>query len=192
MKTKITLTLITTVGATFITGCATEPHYVQTGDREQIVSVGQINIQDYATAANDAVNKLLASGALDKVSNPPAVLFVSRIINDTGLQIEEQLPLITQKITSALLQSGKAVTTTTDPAAKGLKQENEFLSDQQTTRLPDFTLSGKVIQTIDRAGDTRRSTYTFQLSLNDTKTGYQVWEGETEIGKQGTRPAIGF
>ena len=56
----------------------------------------------------------------------------------------------------------------------------------------DFTLSGKIIETIDRAGSTSRHTYTFQLSLNDTRTGYQVWQGEKEIGKQGTKPSVGF
>ncbi|MGH7975228.1 MAG: penicillin-binding protein activator LpoB [Limisphaerales bacterium] len=190
MKVKIVIPLITALGTIFITGCATDAHYVQTGDKEQIISVGQINIQDYANAANDAVNQLLTSGALDKVSSPPAVLFVSRIINNTGQQVE--IDLLTQKITKALLDSGKALITTTDPAAKGYQQENQFLNDQQNTRLPDFTLSGKIIETIDRSGDTSRHTYTFQLSLNDTKTGYQVWEGEKEIGKQGTRSTIGF
>jgi len=189
MKNKIILPLIAAVPFV-IGGCATDAHYVQTGDKEQIVSVGQINIQDYANAANAAVNDLLQSGAIDKVSNPPAVLFVSRIVNSTGQQIETDL--LTQKITKALLDSGKALITTTDPAAKGYTQENQFMNDQQNTRLPDFTLSGKIIETIDRSGDTSRDTYTFQLSLNDTKTGYQVWEGEKEIGKQGTRPAVGF
>ena len=189
MKNKIILPLVAAVPFA-IAGCATNAHYVQTGDKEQIISTSQINIQDYANAANAAVNDLLQSGALDKVSNPPAVLFISRIINNTGQQIDTDL--LTKKISIALLQSGKAVTTSTDPAAKGYQQENEFMNDQKTQRLPDFTLSGKIIQTIDRAGNTTRSTYSFQLSLNDTKTGYQVWEGEKEIGKQGTRPAVGF
>jgi len=189
MKNKIIFSLIAAVPFV-IGGCATDAHYVQTGDKEQIVSVGQINIQDYANAANAAVNDLLQSGAVDKVSNPPAVLFVSRIVNSTGQQVDTDL--LTKKISIALLQSGKAVTTSTDPAAKGLKQENEFLNDQKSTRLPDFTLSGKIIETIDRAGNTSRHTYSFQLSLNDTKTGYQVWEGEKEIGKQGTRSSVGF
>jgi hypothetical protein len=189
MKNKILFPLIAAIPFV-IGGCATDTHYVQTGDKEQIINAGQINIQDYANAANAAVNDLLQSGAIDKVSNPPAVLFVSRIINNTGQQIDTDL--LTKKISIALLQSGKAVTTTTDPAAKGYKQENEFLNDQKSTRLPDFTLSGKIIETVDRAGSTSRHTYSFQLSLNDTKTGYQTWEGEKEIGKQGTRPAVGF
>lgn len=189
MKNKIILSLAAAAPLA-IGGCATNAHYVQTGDREQIVSLGQLNIQDYANAANDAVNGLLASGALDRVSNPPAVLFVSRIINNTGQQVD--MDLLTQKITKALLDSGKVLITATDPAAKGFHQENQFLNDQQNQRLPDFTLSGKIIETVDQAGDTRRTTYTFQLSLNDNKTGYQVWQGEKEIGKQGTRAAVGF
>jgi penicillin-binding protein activator len=98
------------------------------------------------------------------------------------------------------LNSGKAQTTTTlglggtaeDPMAKGLQQENEFANDQKTTRKPDFTLSGKIIETRATSGSTRQSTYSFQLSLTDAKTGLAVWEGEKEITKQGTRPAVGF
>jgi uncharacterized protein (TIGR02722 family) len=189
MKKKIIFPLIAAIPFV-IGGCATDAHYVQTGDKEQIISVGQINIQDYANAANAAVKELLDSGVLDKVSNPPAVLFVSRIINSTGQQIETDL--LTQKISKALLDSGKAVTTTTDPAAQGYGQKNDFMNDQKNTGVPDFTLSGKIIETIDRAGNTSRHTYSFHLSLNDTKTGYQVWEGEKEIGKQGTRSTVGF
>jgi uncharacterized protein (TIGR02722 family) len=188
MKQKLILPLLAAIPLA-IGGCATDAHYVQTGDKEQIVSVGQINIQDYANAANNAVQDLLASGALDKVAKPPAVLFVSRIINNTGRQIDSDL--LTHKITQALLQSGKAVTTSTDPAAKDLRNKSDFLNDT-TAPDPDFTLSGKIIETIDRAGSTTRSTYTFQLSLNNAKNGYQVWEGEKEIGKQGTRPSVGF
>ncbi len=184
MKSKIVLPF---VGAVIValTGCgSTKEHYVQTGDKEQIIS-SQINIQDYANAANAAVNDLLASGALDRVPKPPAVLYVSRIINNTGQQVDTDL--ITHKITLALLQSGKAVTTTTDPTTQNLVAKNNPAASG-----PDFTLSGKIIETIDRAGNVSRHTYTFQLSLNDTRTGYQVWQGEKEIGKQGTRPAVGF
>jgi len=188
MKNKIIIPLLAAIPFVF-GGCATDMHYVQTGDKEQVIS-GQINIQDYENAANSAVNDLLSSGALSRVSNPPAVLFVSRIINGTGQQVDTDL--IVHKISLALLQSGKAVTTSTDPAAGGFQQENAFLNDQKGTQTPDFTLSGKIIETVDRSGDTSRYTYTFQLSLNDTKNGYQVWEGEKEIGKQGTRATVGF
>ena len=179
-------------------GCATKAHYVQTGGSQSVVTIGSINIQDYMQAASTMTGELLASGALDRVANPPAVLAISRIVNNTGQQIDTDL--LTKKIRVAVLQSGKALTTTTmglggtaeDPMAKGLQQENEFKSDVKNTRTPDFTLSGKIIQLAVKAGNTSQSTYSFQLSLTDAKTGLAVWEGEKEITKQGTRSSVGF
>jgi uncharacterized protein (TIGR02722 family) len=199
MNIKIIFPLLAAVVFTIV-GCATEgddAHYVKTGGSDNIVNVGQINIQDYIQAANASVTNLLDSGVLDKVPNPPAILAISRIINNTSQQVDTDL--LTKKIRIALRQSGKAVTTTTfgpggtaeDPLARGVQQEQEFLDDQETTRLPDFSLSGKIIETIARAGSIRQSTYSFQLSLTD-KQGLAVWEGEKEITKQGTRPAVGW
>ncbi len=190
MKTKILYPLGLAALTAIFAGCATNAHYVQTGDKEQVVSLGQINIQDYANAASDAVKDLLASGALDKVPNPPALLEISRIINNTSQQID--MDLLTKKISIALLQSGKAVTKIVDPMAANYHKEIQPDGTTKTTRLPDFTLSGKIIETVDRAGDTRRTTYSFQLSLNDPRQEVQVWEGEKEIGKQGTRSSVGF
>jgi uncharacterized protein (TIGR02722 family) len=197
MKSKIIFSLLAALPLV-IGGCATNAHYVETGGRENVVSVNQINIQDYIQAANAATSELLASGALDRVATPPAVLAISRIVNNTGQQIDTDL--LTKKIRVAVLNSGKALTTTTmglggtaeDPMAKGLQQENEFMNDQKVTRKPDFTLSGKIIETTARAGSTRQSTYSFQLSLTDARTGLAVWEGEKEITKQGKHPAVGF
>ncbi len=196
MKTKIILPLIA-ASAAFLTGCGTNAHYVQTGGRESIVSLNRIDSQDFIQAAGDATAKLLASGVLDRVKNPPAILAMSRIVNRTGQQIE--MPLLTKKIRVVLLESGKAVTTTTfgldgnaeDPLAKGIQQQQEFMNDQKPARLPDFTLSGSIIENTAKAGDTRQATYSFQLSLTDNQ-GLAVWEGEKEITKQGTRSSVGF
>ena len=198
MKNKILLPVLAAVIPLIGAGCATNAHYVQTGGSENIVNVGQINIQDYIQAANDMTGNLLASGALDRVATPPAILAISRIVNNTGQQIDTDL--LTKKIRVTVLNSGKAMTTTTvglggtaeDPLAQGFQQENEFKSDAKNTRTPDFTLSGKIIQLSARSGDTRQSTYSFQLSLTDSKTGLAVWEGEKEITKQGTRSSVGF
>ncbi len=196
MKTKIILPLAAAC-AVFITGCGTNAHYVETGGRQSVVSVGKINDQDFIAAANAATQELLASGVLDKVKTPPAVLGMSRIVNSTGQQID--IDLLTKKIRVALLQSGKAVTTTTfglggkaeDPMAQGIQQQQEFMNDQKTTRLPDFTLSGKIIQNTAKAGNVEQSTYSFQLSLTDNQ-GLAVWEGEKQITKQGSQNAVGF
>ena len=195
MKKIIILPLIAVTAA--LTGCGTNAHYVQTGGRESIVSIGQINDQDFIAAANSATSDLLASGVLDRVKNPPAVLAMSRIVNNTGQQID--IDLLTKKIRVGLLSSGKAVTTTTfgldgqaeDPLAKGIQQQQEFMNDQKAAPLPDFTLSGKIIQTSVKSGDTSQTTYSFQLSLTDQR-GLAVWEGEKQITKQGTRSSVGF
>jgi len=196
MRTKIILPLVA-AGAAFIAGCGTNAHYVQTGGRESIVSIGKIDDQDFIQAASTATQDLLASGVLDRVKNPPAILGMSRIVNNTSQQVD--LDLLTKKIRVELLQSGKAVTTTTfglggqaeDPLAKGIQQQKEFEGEQKPQRLPDFTLSGKIIQNTANAGDTRQTTYSFQLSLTDQQ-GLAVWEGEKQITKQGTRSAVGF
>jgi len=196
MKNKTIVPLIA-ASAVFITGCATDAHYVQTGGTQNIVNVGQINIQDFILAADKMSSELLASGALDRVKNPPAILAISLIINNTGKQIDTDLLL--KKIRIALLNSGKAVTTTTfglgataeDPLAKGQQQKNDFVNDQKTTGVTDFTLSGKIIQLNARVGNTTQATYSFQLSLTDNR-GLAVWEGEKEITKQGTQGSIGF
>jgi penicillin-binding protein activator len=199
MKKSVLLPILA-VAIPFIgAGCAgTDAHYVQTGDQHNIVTIGAINIQDYIQAANEMTGKLLASGALDRVANPPAILAISRIVNNTAQQIDTDL--LTKKIRVSVLDSGKALTTTTmglggtaeDPMAKGLQQENEFKNDVKVTRTPDFTLSGKIIQLAVKAGNTSQSTYSFQLSLTDSKTGLAVWEGEKEITKQGARSSVGF
>ena len=190
MNMKLFLPLGAAAVVALFTGCATDAHYVQTGDREQIVSLDQINIQDYANAANAAVKDLLQSGALDRVPNPPAVLVVSPIINQTSQQVETDL--LTHKITKALLDSGKAMTMTKDQAVMIADKKRVFATGASNMRAADFTLSGKIIETVDRAGKTRRTTYSFQLSLNSYDSGLQVWEGEKEIGKQGTRNSVGF
>ena len=184
--------------AVFITGCQTNAHYVETGGRQSVVTVARINIQDYIQAANSASQDLLQSGVLDKAARSPAVLVLSRIINNTGQQIDTDL--LTQKIRIALLNSGKAVFTTTmgldgkveDPLAKGLQQQNEFATDSKPAPIPDFSLSGKIIETKVNDGKIHQSTFSFQLTMTDPKTGYAVWASEKEITKQGSKSSVGF
>ena len=186
MKTKPLIPLVALTA--MLAGCGTNAHYIQSGGRESVVTINQINIQDFMSAADSATSDLLASGVLDRVQHPPAILAMSRIVNNTSQQIDTDL--LVKRIRVALLQSGKAVTTTTfglggpeDPLAPSIQR--------QPTQLPDFTLSGKIIETTVKAGNTRQTTYSFQLSLTDQR-GLAVWEGEKDITKQGTRPSVGF
>lgn len=191
------LLLLLLAASVLWSGCATPARRIETGGNESITTVGRIDIQDFITAADASVAKLLASGALDNVAAPPAILTVHGVRNDTGHQFDTDL--LTKKIRVKLNTSGKALTTTTfgskdkveDPTAKGIQEEREFLGDKRITRPPDFSLSGKIIETRARAGSLRQATFTFQLSLTDNR-GLAVWEGEEGVTKQGTRPAVGF
>jgi hypothetical protein len=190
--------LLFAVAASFLwSGCAAPARRIETGGRDSITTVEKIDIQDFITAGEASVNKLLASGALDRVSAPPAILAVSLIRNETGQQFDTDL--LTKRIRVKLNNSGKALTTTTmgvggkaeDPLAKGLQSEREFLEDKKVTRAPDFSLSGKIIETRAKAGNVKQSTFSFQLSLTDNR-GLALWEGEEEITKQGKRATVGF
>lgn len=187
MKIKVLIPLVSIVAA--VAGCSSpNAHYIQTGGQESVVNVGQINIQDFMSAADAATGDLLASGVLNRVQPPPAVLAISRIVNNTSQQLDTDL--LVKRIRVALLHSGKAVTTTTygvggpeDPLAAQMQGES--------SRAPDFTLSGKIIETYARAGNIRQATYSFQLSLTDHQ-GLAVWESDKDITKQGARSSVGF
>jgi penicillin-binding protein activator len=199
---KQLIPLITLVGAVALialaSGCASGgAKVISTGGSQSITSIEQIDIQDFINSAESATQKLLASGALDKVPKPPAILAMSLIVNNTGSQIDTDL--LTRRIRVRLNESGKAKTTTIegiggaeDPLAKGRKEQNDFLNDKKIVKSSaDFSLSGKIIETRATAGRVRQSTFTFALSLTDNE-GNAVWEGLEEVTKQGKRPSVGF
>ena len=173
--------------------------YIETAGTDTIVSVDQINIQDWSMAADEMVQSLLTSGMLERAPTQPATLAVSRIVNNTTEQVDADY--LTRRIRVALNQSGKVMTTTTiglgdvveDPLARKLAREYEESGDEQVIRpRPYFTLSGKLLEDRARAGRTRQVTYTFQLALTEVDTGLAVWEDVKDITKQGRRPSVGW
>jgi uncharacterized protein (TIGR02722 family) len=197
MKKKSRYYLLILAPLVFYGGCSTHTRYVEpTGPRTIVTS--EINIQDFSYAAEDMVKSLLVSGALDDAPQQPSILAISRIVNNTTQQIDTDM--LTKKIRVALNQSGKVLTTTTmgiggiaeDPLAQGIQQEKEFYADKkEPQRLPDYSLSGKIIEKRDRQDNVRQVTYSFQLSLTDGN-GLAVWEEEKQITKQGKRSVIGW
>jgi uncharacterized protein (TIGR02722 family) len=165
-----------------------------------ITTVGQIDIQDWNTAATDLSKSMINSGVLENSPRKPAVLAMSRIVNNTTQQVD--IDLLTKSIRQTLLGTGKIVTTTTfgsdsnveDPMARQIKQAREQAEGKQPSigDLPDYTLSGKLIEVRSTAGNMRQATYAFQLSLTDSRTGYAVWEGQKQITKQGSKSSVGF
>lgn len=184
-----------------LAGCSTPATYVETGGPEVVVNVGQINIQDFNQAADSMVKSLIdnfinTGKCKSSVAGEPALMAISKIINDTGIQ-EINPDLLVKKIRTALNQTGRIQTTTTmglggaeDVLAKEITDAGGFLNDKPL-RLPDYTLSGKIIQLRAKSGSIRQSTFSFQLSLT-SRSGVAVWEDVKEITKQGRRPSVGF
>ena len=182
-------------------GCASKTTYVDPGSSRLVTTTEGVNIQDFAQAADAMVNSLI-----DQLVNPgqlqsgapgqPALLAISRIQNNTGQQLDTDL--LVRKIRIALLRTGKVQTSTTiafggpeDPLAAEEQQNNQFFNNQPTRR-PDYTLSGKIIEDRTQAGKVRQSAYVFQLALTRVGQGIAVWEEEKTIVKQGSRPSVGF
>ena len=189
---KVLLCLGFAVAALALSSCQTpEARYIDSKGSETVVSLDQINIQDWTKAADEMVASLLQSPHLKNGSQSPAVLAISRIINNTSQLIDTDL--LTKKIRIALNRTGKVMTTTTirwgdteDPLAK------EYQNQATTPVAPDFTLSGKILEDRARANKTRQTTYIFQLSLTDTESQLAVWEDEQMITKQGQKASIGW
>ena len=185
--------------ALFLGGCETPAAYTDSKVTGTVVTLDQIDIQDWNRAADELVASLLASGVLERAPEQPAILAISRIVNNTMQQIDTDS--LTKKIRVELNRSGKTITTTTlglggkaeDPLAKEAAEMQAMLAGQKkTTTLPYYTLSGKLIEDRARAGRTRQVTYTFQMSLTTVKDGLAVWEDEKQITKIGTKPSVGF
>ncbi len=204
MKSPTTPRTLLALGSAslLLVGCATpQATYVDPAWSRTITTVGGINIQDYANAADTMVSSLIDgvinAGKLEAPAGQPAMLAISRISNNTSQHVDTDM--LVKKIRVALNKTGKVVTTTTmglggnaeDPLAQGIKQQTEFLQDKKNTRLPDYSLSGKIIEQRERAGDVRQSSFVFQLSLT-SKDGVAVWEDEKTITKQGKRSTVGF
>lgn len=184
-----------------LVGCATSPNakYVDSQGPNTVVSLNQINIQDWNKAADQLVASLLASGVLERAPNLPAVMAVSRIRNATQQMVD--VDNLTKKIRVALNQTGKVVTTTTlgpdgkkeDAMAADVGAMDAFMSgEKQKTTLPYYTLSGKLLEDRASAGKVNQTTYTFQLSLTTVRDGLAVWEDEVQITKQGQRSSVGW
>lgn len=184
------------------TGCAsTNAGYIDSRGTETIVSLNQINIQDWNNAADQLVASLLDSGVLERAPRHPAILAISRLINNTQQHVDTGS--LTKKIRISLNRTGKVVTTTTmgiggrveDPFAKDAADYAAFMNDTpaaSATQMPDYSLSGKLLEDRVRSGRDRQITFSFQLSLTEVATGLAVWEDEVQITKAGRKTSVGW
>lgn len=177
-----------------LAGCSSpKARYVESDSSRLVTTVEGINIQDFSQAADamtaSLIDNLINPGLLkSRAPNEPALLAISRIVNNTGQQFDTDM--LIKKIRVTLLRTGKVQTSTTI-AFGGVEDPLVAELGGPPKRNPDYTLSGKIIEDRTRAGNVRQSSYIFQLALSSLD-GIAVWEDERTIVKQGSRATVGF
>ncbi len=195
---KLPLLAALAAAGLFIAGCESVPE-TRTIDAQgkEALNTSSINSQDWANAADQLVQSLLSSNALERAPAQPAILAIDRVINNTTLSIDTDL--LIKKMRVALSQTGKvAVTNTMGLGERAVVASEAAELEEMTTgkkakiTAPNFTLYGKLIQQTDRQGGKTQNTYAFQMSLVDVKSGLTVWEDERTIAKMTQRPSVGW
>jgi penicillin-binding protein activator len=202
MKTIAFLSLAAGALTALLAGCASQARHVDSSSGRTLLNVGKINMQDWNMAAEAMINSLVTDvvdkGKLESADGPgrPSILAISRIVNNTGQQIDTDL--LVKQIRVQLNKTGKVLTSTTlglggpeDPLAAESQKQREAVAGQAIARRPDYTLSGKIIEDRSQVGSVRESTYSFQLSLT-SRDGLAIWEDLKNITKQGKKSSATF
>ena len=164
-----------------------------------------LDYRDFEYSAKQAVDSFLNSPLSRKPgSNAPWVMAISRIVNDTTLNIDTDQ--LVKKIRIALLNSGRVITTTAVAAGgpedsmsaqvRELEESDLFNQDTVAKRgtmvAPDLSLSGKIIQRNNRVGGKQQVDYYFQLTTTNIETGLAYWEFEEVIAKLGSNKSFSW
>jgi uncharacterized protein (TIGR02722 family) len=203
MKTYFILAMLASL--TVICGCGSDPARIDASGTGGLVTTDEINFKDWQMAAEKCVNSLLESGTLVRADGKKSVVMVSTVKNSTTQHIDVQI--LTQKITSAILRSGKAVTTTavsgagaTDKSTKQVRdlQDDEMFNQKTVKKMgtavaPDYSLAGEITQMKATQGRMSESYFYFHMTLTDLESGLAVWESQDiEIAKQSKKAVMGF
>ena len=187
-----------------LTGCPkttvvnlSDPGYTTSPQTGGETTLG-LDYRDFEFSAKQAIDSFLGSPLSRKPgSNSPWIMAVSRIVNDTTLNLDTDQ--LVKKIRIALLNSGRVIVTTAVGAdgpedklsAEVRNLRNSKLFNQKTVAgegtmiAPDLSLSGKIIQRGNNVGNKQQVDYYFQLSMTNIETGLAYWEFEQVIAKLG-------
>jgi uncharacterized protein (TIGR02722 family) len=194
------------IGAMFIglTACAVQSTQMIDPRADRSGYGMGLDERDFTAAAQDAIQKMLDSGALNHPNGGRYVVAISRISNETMQRIDTDE--LIKKIRVQMLNSGKAVVTTAIGAAgaedtmtmqvRELRASQEFshanLAGKGEMVAPELSLSGKLIQHNTSVDGGQRVDYAVQLTLTDLHTGLALWENETPISKLGTNRTVAW
>lgn len=173
LSTGLALTLLST-------GCANDPTSARRGSSEYPMAM-VLDTADLQKVSESVLQSLLESKVFDRAPHHPALLAMGRIENRTSQSFDTSS--FAGLICAPLLQTGKVV-------ALGKKDDGVDVSTHaDAVSRPDFTLSGRVVETSTRRGNIKESTYVFQFSLVNNNR-LAVWEANHSITKLGKRAGV--
>lgn len=171
-------------------------------DVSSMQDVMELEYRDWTNTAESMTKSMIESGAFADIKKP--VIAIANIKNDTMQRFDTDI--LTKKIRSTLLKSGKAQISTAFQNASSAEDDSTYnmrnqrnndeydkatFAQKGTLVAPNMSLSGKMLQRNLKlqsgwfsSVDTRVEYY-LQLTLTDLKTGLSVWEDEQPIVKEG-------
>lgn len=186
------------VAATSLVGCGKKATYIDPQRGEGIVTVDQINIQDFNSSAARLTQKMLNSvnfqDELRRISKNQTdgtkpLILITNIKNDSRYKFNS-VHMLAGPIEEALQESGKVEFVTQDQGARDVAKAQDILNDS-APKMPDLMLYGWIDELPVVAGNMHQSTYIFHLKLAGAR-GTTIWQGQEQVTKQGTKPSVGF
>lgn len=200
MKKLLTLTAVSAgIAALALTGCKQGAQYEDPNGNRTVTNLDKVNIQDFAKAADELTQSFLASGAFTKISangTKTPVIAISGVRNDTASQFDTDL--LMQKIYAVVTNTGKVEISATmggnkDALTRDLQQQDDFVAGRDTLpHTPEYTLTGKILEDRANAGSMKQTSYIFNLTVNNVRTGTIVWADQKIVTKQGEKDSVGW
>lgn len=200
MKKLLTLTAVSAgIAALALTGCKQGVQYEDPNGNRTVTNLDKVNIQDFAKAADELTQSFLASGAFTKISangTKTPVIAISGVRNDTASQFDTDL--LMQKIYAVVTNTGKVEISATmggnkDALTRDLQQQDDFVAGRDTLpHTPEYTLTGKILEDRANAGSMKQTSYIFNLTVNNVRTGTIVWADQKIVTKQGEKDSVGW
>jgi PBP1b-binding outer membrane lipoprotein LpoB len=214
MKARTTVCILSILLA--LAGCADAPKVqrVNPDSSKMVTSLNKMDLQDWKDLSNTMVSELLDSGVLDGAPQKPALIYVTRVRNET--MTSQDIEILTNEMISALTGTGKIVASATygkgagvaDKGTREIQDERAGTQDlvdemndnydaqksikKTLNNTPYFTLSGSIKQEMSQDGRVKQTAFVLFLRLSETESGRQVWSAQIPIVKQVKKHAIGF
>ena len=197
MKKITGFLLVSTVAACLSTGCASGPEVSYQDPTKVETLTNEFGTTDVQMITDKMVASLLETPIFG--SDRP-VLWVTPIRNKTSEHIDTKM--VTDRIRTALLKSGKVRFTAASDIPKELQKQIDYQNEsgivdsstasRQARQIgAKFMLYGEIGSIVKQAGRSKLVDYQITLNLTNVETGIIEWADDKSIRKGSTRATFG-